>query len=583
MKIPFVICLTPFNESDGQIVKMIPYSFAAAPKCYKCKSVANCYLSKDNKTPQWYCSVCKKRNVFTSAHMQTYINMQSESKVFDLPYPQTLNEVMKYSFTQTVFLFVIEVTSDTFYSGFVHTAIQRIRELFINRDVGEVSIFLINSQMHYPTINQQSVSLTTCEDILETDLPPLRKFFFKLDSQKKQFLDFLDFIEGVQPSETSISLIDIMKIIVNFASNINISVSFLVSNLVNGNFQQYKDLSISTLHTMIPFDLFLVDNSKVDFSVLREVNLISNGFFNIYSQTQADLFSNEFVQRIQENRYNEIEILAKLPPELKINDIRGCGVRTSNNVFTLLTMNSHNSVYFYIDFSSSYIPQNSELGFQFQVIYYDNKFKRIVRIINHSVKTYEGFEMLSNHADFDVLVSGCTIQAIDTGRETNNCNNAAKEMISFSENFHTNKFASYFFRNQKTFDIMMIENAFNSSALLSKSVNWPLLSGRQPNDIILFLAPYAYKISRVSTTIIGPLHINEMDFKNCCYYVKLPNKQGVIYLSMNEDLNEWIYGLNYPPLSNTIAQLCQESRIEFIHPVYSQSNPIFQRFLTLKV
>ncbi|OHT10865.1 hypothetical protein TRFO_19761 [Tritrichomonas foetus] len=577
MNIPLVVCLSPFTNFKENI-NTLAFPFQAAVKCYRCEALSS---SPQQTHASWYCPVCGRKNSSTSSYMRDYMEKQSKWLVYDLPHPQNSKEALKYSFRQTVFLFVLEVSPATKESGFVHEALVRIKETIQNVHVGEVLIFLINESLHFPMIRNDSVSIVSSSDVLETVFPPKRKFFFRLDSQKKLLYEFIDAADKIEGSVVDISLLDMMKIVRMFCYRVNVSTIFFVSQMATGDWKNYQNFALETLHTIIPFDFFILDINKSDYSAIREMTLITNGFYNIYSQTQADLFASELVHRINELRYNEIKISAKVPPTLKIVDIRGCGVRTTSSTFTLLTMSPRNSVYFYLDFAGRQISHGTTLNLQFHVFHYDCKFKMKVRVINHSIKVYEGFEMTNNAANLYILLSGCVNQAIDTARETNNCVNSVKEMKKLNDIFHANKYASSYFRNQKTFELMMFENALKSSNILTKPDLWPLLLGKNPNDIVLFMAPVAYQIFLGEMSVIGPLHLSEIDFNKGSFYIKLANRQGVICLSLRENLQDWINAISIPPLSDAITQICTETRIEILHPSFSQMNIFYQRLIAL--
>lgn len=562
-KIPFIISLSPFNDKNENQVKNYQYSYCYVPKCCRCKAVSFPTVIKDKqytKKSYWLCPICKQENLYKPSYLKIHSLFDSDFTTIDFHCP-TLKHKPKlienqpiFSYQNKSFLFVLELTTSTQNNKFFHEALNCIKKQMENKNEGCVSIFIVNSHLHFPTIQKNGVTLTTTYDIVDNEFPPFHKIFFNLDSQKKKFLDFIEFIDSsVQNNSlkkdetTDVSIFNILQSIINLIQNKNIKCLFLASQIVKDNedhsiYKSFKELTFSNIDKIYPFDFFLIENmnSNHNFDVLRENIFIANGYINFYndSSSQISFFSNDFCDRIDHYHYDKVDISAIVPPSLKITDIHGCGVRISNNEFSLKTMDINDSIYYFIDFSSSEINNSESLNFQFQVIYHDLNNECRIRIINYQIITYDGIEITTNNFDYGVIISGCINQAIDVAREEENVSKAVETMKKFNQIFNTEKNEKLFFQQNGLFQINCFQIILNSSIKnLYLPLFWTLILGKLPNDIQLLFSPFLYKINLENFLFNGPFLINN-NFEPGIYLIILTKNRGALFAFGNENASQ---------------------------------------------
>ncbi|KAK8838358.1 hypothetical protein M9Y10_032983 [Tritrichomonas musculus] len=598
LKIPFILCLSPFHVSDENDVKFISFPYLYAPRCYKCNSISFPPIirsSKYGKPSKWECPICHQQNVFRSSYLKLHPDLEPAPPVVDFFYPfsnhKITNKQPTFNFQNKSFLFVLELTASTQKHQFFHESLVCIKKQMENRDEDQVSIFIINSHLLYPTIHQKDVSLTSTYDINDNLYPPIEKLFFNLADQKQLFLEFIDYVDksvqnnSLQANEnTDVSLLDVLQNISKLISNKNIKCVFLVSQIVKDNenhslFKIFKELTFSMMETILPFDFFLIENvfSNQSFDVLREVFCIGNGFVNFYnnSSSQIQFFSEDFSEQINRLHYNKIYINAIMPPSFKIIDIRGCGVRTLENSFSLMTMSLNDSIYYFIDFSGSEIGIGECLNFQFQMAYHDSSGNRRIRIINCPIYSYE---LATFHINYSVLVSGCINQAIDTAREEDLIDKASETMKKFNQIFTSDKNAKTVFQNpDQQFQINWFYDVMNSSlSNLYLPLFWPFMLGKMPIDIQLLSSPLFYKIDQGNYNFAGPFLLSNMKLDDGTYYVLLPKNRGALFvlsrdnnmssnfvveMKNNSELNEKVQQI-FPELKTVIIEFPIQSIID---------------------
>lgn len=602
LKIPFIICLSPFNEKSENQVKNYKYSYHYVPKCYHCNSVSFPTVSKNkqyNKHSFWVCPICHKENIYKLSYLKIYSYFDHESKAIDFYYSQTPKPKLVepqpiFSYQNKSFLFVLELTTSTQNHQFFHEALLCIKKELENKNEGEISIFIVNSHLHFPVIRKNDVVLTTTYEIIDNEFPPFQKMFFDLSSQKKLLFEFIDFIDSSvanktieQSGVTEISLFDILQSIVKLIRNKNIKCIFLVSQIVKDNenhsiYKSYKEFIFSNIKSILPFDFFLIENmySNHNFDVLRESFFISNGFINFYNNnsSQISFFSNDFCDRINHIQYSRIGISAIIPPSLKINDIHGCGIRASDNDFSLKTMDKSDSIYYFVDFSSSEIPNGEPLNFQFQVIYHDYNNEPRIRIIDFQLIAYDGLEIETSKVNCDVLISGCMNHAIDIAREEEKINKAVDTMKDFEHDFNSDKNAKFFFQHQnqsQPFQINWFQNILNTSLnSLYLPLFWPLILGKYPTDIQLLLSPLLYKINLDGFDVIGPSMISNKNFETGIYFIVLQRNRGALFALCKEEDTKTLSLIldikNNLELKEKIQKLFPESTMTIIdNPIQS--------------
>lgn len=608
IKIPFIISLAPFNEKYENQVKNFKYSYYYVPKCCRCKAISFPAIIKNkqyNRHSYWNCLICDQENIFKSSYLKIHSYFESDSTIFDFYHPilqqkpKFTEDQPTFSYQNESFLFILELTSSTQNHQFFIEALNCIKNQMENKNTGFVSIFIVNSHFHFPTIQRNSTTLTTTYDIINHEFPPFQKLFFDLSNQKKLFLDFILFLNASvqnhsldQTETTDISIYDIFQIIIKLVQNKNIKCIFLASQIAKDNenhsiYKSIKELTFSMADSVLPFDFFLIENmySNHNFDILRENVFISNGFINFYNDcsSQISFFSDDFCDRINNFHYDKVDIRAIVPPSLKIADIHGCGVRTSDTDFSLTTMDINDSIYYFVDFSSSEINHGESLYFQFQVIYHDSNNERRIRIINHQIIAYDGIEMATSKINCGVLLAGCINQAIDAAREEENVNKAIETMKQFYQIFNSEKNAKFFFQHQnQPFQINWFQNILNASLNnLYLPLFWSFLLGKLSDDIQLLFSPLLYKINLNDFSSIGPFLISNSNFDPGIYFIVLAKNRGALFAFCKE---------NESQNSNMISEIDKEKvqemfpkiKMTFICSPIQSVNDLKKNFLILQ-
>lgn len=559
-KLPNVISFYPFSSVNNNIIISMPFAYAEAPKCHRCKSVffLQSPIFTQNGKPRWTCPICRHINMLTSNILQKHKLDLSHFSIFDFSNQSLSTSKQKKSNRnessakhktaskkQNCILFIIELTTATKNPGFFHESLKTIQNRLETIEHGDISIFLVNSHLHFPIVSANSVRLVSLYEFDQNfPFPPTQNLFFHVPEQKSLLSDFIHRLDsfntyGIDIENDHISLFKLMENFISLFQNKHVYFIFIASRIVGfESISEYKNLVLANLNSFHHFDFFLIENNpQNNFDHLRELIFITNGYFKIYrpSSIQLFLFANDFADRLNANQNHFVETTVIVPAELKIVDIYGCGVRTGLNSFSMSTMNQNDSIYYTFDYATSDIELNSLLTIQFQTTYYDSNLTPRIRMINYSISVQFGCQEALKHANLIVLLSGCINHSIDKAREEGNIEKASQILNSFS--FHK--------QIKESTSICFTSVLRESLKRLQIPLFWPFLLGKTPLNVKQAIQPLVYQLNLITTDAKPYVfqkvinfsnnddnHLFEADyiFEDGLYWIQLPFDNNLLFM-----------------------------------------------------
>ncbi|OHT03519.1 hypothetical protein TRFO_29131 [Tritrichomonas foetus] len=586
LKMPFVVAVTPFPR-DAPAPLTLNYTFQHAPICKNCTAIASNRYIKCPDGLNWLCQECSTKNEFSDKFQPIENSLQSKVSIVDTYFPRPQddpNKILPPSSRPSFYFLVIERTDATINNGLFKATLDKIRETILTKNKGLFSVFVYDTFLHFPVVNSESMSfsMSTIMDLEDAQLPPAESCFFQLDSEKELITKYLDYLEnGIQVLPPMIKLFDLVKMLNTFAWRARIPIVYVTSQVDVGTSEEYRNLSLEILRntTSMKFMCLKPAGSGPDFSPLSEFAMVINARVTIFSQSQVNYLPTDIINTMLEPTYVDVLIFTIMPPCFKIADVKGNGLRRSEQTFTIPYMSPNDTVYFYIDYNVGKIDQASP-SVQFQVRFIDAKHQRYIRTMSTAFTLVNNISTVASLCDYDVFIASSYIRCIDKAREFDTSSAALEELSKVRGEFTNDSFSKLFFLSLDPLTRQKIECALSVGKHFLIPTNYPMILGRSPIDISRFFAPLAYKFNLYSTELQGPFTLSGCRINSGALYIQLNNSRGLVLLSDNEDVNKWVEAVGQSPISDLIATICHERVIEIIAPSISADHTLYRHVLT---
>lgn len=582
MKIPLVIGVTPF-PSVSTAPPLLDCNFRQVPHCPNCGAIVNyqpdycqngasfiCKFCHD-KVTQWGLNASPNSPLYSSSVFDTYFPESTEKET-------SFNEnSRKIKFTPELHLLVIEKTEATWKSGLFIETIKKIKEMIMELDEGYYSVFVFNKLLKVPYItgNNKGLRIINIVDLSSDVLPTPDKIFFNLKTQKELFLGFMDILmEEEEVLIPSLILYDLITSLMIYCNKYGIPALLVTSQNEVGFIDKYREFGFKAMKLFCSFNICCVrSNDKIDYSPLSELALLANVHVSIYSQEQNNILPQTIINMLLQPNFPNIIVNGVIPSEFKIVDIKGSGLRRTNNSFLISSLSENDTIYFYLEYDVSSLNTLTQF-IQFHCRYFDYKRQRIVRIMSMSFNIGD-LQNVSINTDFDMFIASFVISAIDKARENQNANSAINEIKKYKSIYFDDKFAVSFFRQQPSFITCKVQSAFINAGKLLTSESFSYLMSNSPSNISLFLSPIGYSFNLNSTEMQGPFPISGYKLESGALYIKMSVNNAVILLSSCEDIEQWSQAIVSSPTNELINQACTEKVIEILSPLTSKKHPFY--------
>ncbi|OHT04108.1 hypothetical protein TRFO_06408 [Tritrichomonas foetus] len=590
LSIPITIAVTPFPRNVGN-PSISPYNLQNSPKCRECSAFLNKKIQNSNSFLN--CPICGHKNSNINIDEMSY-STQLDNYVFDMHFPENRNahkneNIPNVEYDPSVYLLVIECSEETLKNGLFQSTIQKMKDTFMNKNKGVISVFIFNSNLYVPFVlkNNKSFSISSICDLENITFPPPKTMFFDLSNEKDLFSKYLDFLLTFPPSQTTVKLFDIVKSINQFCGSFKIPVVIVTSTTMVGNSQEFRDFAIDNMRNTTAFKFFCVSPSnaisKPDFSPITELSLLLNSKMKIFSQSQIYILPSEIIQELFEPVFFDVIVYSLFPENFKIFDIKGSGLRRSGKSFYLPYISLNDTIYIYLEYGPKLT--SSSPAYQIQVRYLDeSKRNRFARSISSNFIMLNNFSEIVRNINFDVFLASTFVKCVDKARE-NDIHETAngvvfEEFEKVKKDFYGNEFFNLFFHEQKGIIVPQVNCAFSVGKFLLNPDNFSSIMGRNPDDISRFVSPICFKMFLNCQQLEGPIILKDLKLDYGAAYIKLNNNRALILLHQNEDIQKWTEAIQSPPLDSLIAQISEETVVEIVSPQISQDHNLYKHLVT---
>lgn len=607
MNIPLVLSITPFPRQYKTSPPILPLPFSQIPVCKNCNCVLN--YKSSIREEKYFCSVCRTPNKLSPDFSYRLKNFpEIKQSVYDIYFPdRKLREdeiIQKPIETPKLFLLVIERSEITINNGIFVKTIQKIKETFINRNDGVISVFVFDSQLHVPLTfykNKQNFKILSICDIEDenTTLPEAKFLFFDVKTEKKILVEYLDFLISSTSTDLSqinsfnlLKMYDLVKVLDSFCRDFKIPISIIASRCPIGTIVQYQNLALEIIRNSTSFKFFCINPSNEtarsnDFTALSTFSMIVNSKCQVYSLCQVNSLPGDIINEMLDSIYFDNLFFVIIPQHFSIIDIKGPGLRRSENSIMIPAISPGDSVYAYLDYSVRSIQAGTH-NIQAYVRFLDSHRRRFIRIINLSLYGSAGDPLVMyQDISYNVFIASTIISFVDKARESSEMKIPIEEFTAVVKKFVENN--NIYVLAQGSLVNPTINSAFAMARVFFQNpMNFPLIMGKSPLDVVRFFVPLGYSIDNVnSVEMKGPFLLNNLNFYFGALYVKMHNKRALIIINEHaegyktEMAQEWVGAISRPPLQNSIQLASQEENkvIEIIFPSISADHNLYKHVM----
>lgn len=583
MKLPIVAAITPFPRNTTP-PPILSYPFQNAPICKQCGAIASNRYIKCPDSVHWLCQCCSNKNAFTAKFQPIENSFQSQVSVVDAFLPKDPNEPFKIlppCYKPDFFFLIIERTDATMNNGLFKTILDKLRETLLTKS-GRLAIFYYDTYLHIPMISKERgfFHVSTIFDLEGALLPPAESCFFQIEKDGEILNKYLDYLENAPVLPPMMKLFDLVKAINAFSSRARIPTVFLTSQVEIGTSTQYREFALSQMKNAVPLKFLCLTPfmAPPDFSPLSELSLLLNSKVQVFSQSQLNYLPTDLLNALIEPTFIDPLIYVILHPSLKIIDVKGNGIRRTEQSFSTAYLSPNDTIYVFLGYKNATMDQPSP-SIQFQVRYHDSRRRRYIRTISYSYTLVDNMGTVTQLYDFDVYIASVFIRCIDKAKEFGSPQAALDQFKIIREEFVDDKFARLFYFSLEPLTRSKIENAFGVAPYFLTQINFPLIMGRGPIDISLFFAPEAYMFDSHSTQMQGPITLSGVKIASGALYIRLNNGRGLILLGEKENVQQWVEAIGVPPINELINSVCKERVIEIVAPSISSEHNLYKHVM----
>lgn len=587
--IPLMLSVTPFPKSVSDQPPLLPLFYTNTLKCYYCHGLANIYCRNDEIHNKWICPLCTRPNYKLEEKKMKLFEPQFQNSTFDSMNPsKSEKKETKFQINRSpdVYFIIFELSLSTFRSGIYKSLITQVREYFSKVKRGYISILVYNNAIHLPMISKKNFRVITIPDIDDVTLPSVKHFFINLKQKKNEFNQYMDYLETLQPQEVTIPLLDIMNICEPFCKRACLTPIIVLSESFIDNKEKFQEFGIKLTKEVFKMDLFCIEGAKlVDFSNLSEFSMITNSVFRIFTEQQPEIIANEILHQITTPRYIDCMIIARYPPEIKIIDIKGSGIRTNNENFKLTSLSEDDTIYYIFNYEARELNMKAHqyVCFQFDVQYYDTIDNRIVRSITFPIPIVGDIPVDRPFINFDLLIAGCAMEAINYGRENNDPKATIYIIQQYQKNFFKDRLPIYSISRHDLYEQNKLIQALRVGYLLAAPVLSSLVYGRIPIDISLLLSPIVYSIDLLGGNYYGPFLISRtLPKEKEAFYIKYNSRMAALLINNIGENQLWYDALRSEILAPVIQAICTESYIQIIAPNMSENLYSYKHIMAIR-
>jgi hypothetical protein len=581
LRIPLCLAVTPF-PSGLPDPPFLPYNFAAAPGCSRCRAKATTRYIHCPDGQGWLCPICNNKTAYTTQFPSLANSAQVTAPVweaFSFPASADFETVFESPVQRRTdrFLLVLEL-SDLSKPIYV-LVLDRLRLVANERGSGRFSVFVVNSGLHFPLIrsDRKGFSLVTARDLEDMCLPPIGDLFFDLEEERELFWGYLEFLKGLLVEPVVGTYLSVLNALNSICIEDRIPVVWLTAVLAiddSGKMREFASQQVfkPTTH----FDIFVIQPPVCppDFGALSDLTLYLNVRIQYCDLSQYAVLPDEILRTLFEVKLVDVVIYCSPSSPLKVSDILGSGFRRADKQFALTSLGVGDSVYFYFDYEVPVVKFFSP-AVQFQVRYFDALGRRVIRQMTTSFTLVDNMYTCSLNVDYDMCIAAIAVSVVDKNRANPAIEGVHEALSEVRAGLFDDTFARLFLLQIEKVMRHRLEESLTKGRELLSRVALSQVMGRHPQDIVSFLAPLGYHFGLDSESMEAPMLLRGHPIETGAYYIVMPNRHGIILLAAREEVEVWARAVNEVPLKDVIATVCQERVVEILAPSTSATHPLY--------
>lgn len=574
MKIPLSAVVVPFPKDVGA-PPLLPHRVSKCAVCKKCKAFASARSVPCPDGSGWLCGFCEHKNPFVSGS-QEYFAAQHQSSVWDVDVNTDGGGVTQDPFYH---LLVIELSEASVNNGLFNFVIESLEKKVETLDSGRFCVCVFNRGIQFPVVTSDGkrYSMATMIDLEDSCFPSPDTMFFDLEDGKETFLAYLNYLKTLKSGPPSAGVLQLVKAFNDFAVSEKIPVVLVTCQANIEPIEKFREYaSTMAFKAQCNLEIWTVkpEMYQPDYSGLSELAIFVNAKVHLCDPVQMNVLPGEIVKSLFDPKFTDVVIFSVMSPCFKVKEIFGAGYWRSEQAFTVPALGANDSVYFVLDYDVSQV-KTAAPGIQFQVRYFDQEGRRVLRVISTWFSIVDNMNTCAMHAYYDVVAATLMHQALDKIREFGSMEAFRAKLEELKKGYIEDTFAKLFLMNTDAVSFQRVTNCLTYGGSLVDKVALPSIFGRCPSDVSLFLSPVCYAFNLYSNTMGEPFTANVRPIQGGAYYVKLPDRHGVILLAPTEDVGLWSQAISEPPLSELMASVCQETIVEILSPTTSATHPLF--------
>lgn len=591
MRVPFVIAATPFPSKISAEPLLTPYIYQNALVCSKCHAPAFSSYINCQKDNTWICPLCNHKNNFTQDVPYLNESIQKSSLIYDMPLPMLnlenqeerppAREIQK---KPEFYFLAVEFSPSMVKSGLFEKIISHIKNITQDLKEGKISVYFYNSSLIFPFVhhnsNTKSFTICTIPDVSDGLIPIGKTTFFKLSNEKDQFFKYLDSVSALSPSQSTVSLCSLIKIITPVCRYQDIPLLIITSQTSPGRKEDLYEFGFSNLETSLCITIFSVDSSspseplpvemKPDMSVLNEISIFLNIHIREFERIELPELPIEIEKQLKSPHFYDPYIIVITSPCLVLRDILGRGFRKNRTSFKMANLSLDDTIYFEFEYADKRINTTSPTVV-ILVRYLDARGVRFCRCMSWYFQVADNMYSISQETDFSMFLAHAAVKASEDSRVAEiPYENSMTLFVNNGNKVLEDSFAKLFFLGHKT-GTARISHAFKHGGnIFSKHINCSIFLGSSPNLINCMINPIAYPLSIMMPIPQNASEIKEKALTNWngwdALYIRVRPDKALIFLNYGQNLQLWMQAINSDPLKTVISMIRTEENVLFMNP-----------------
>ena len=302
--------------------------------------------------------------------------------------------------------------------------------------------------------------------------------------------------------------------------------------------------------------------------------MLNNSHLLVFNPIQVQHVTDDIMWRIFCRKSARALILVNKNDFFDITDIRGCGLRRTQNSIFLTCLEPGDTVYFTFTYAGP--KQNTARpSMVFQMRLRDADGLLFVRTACYNFSLVNNMTTLFQKMNYDVTYASLMLQCIDHGRENNDDLTMQDEVENLRDQIIFDNFIKLLICSAGATRIHEFESFF---AVIKKLVNYVRsaeIMSKTPLDYMRFILPYGFLVMLGSNQVEGPIKLHKFTLQKGALLIQINNDHTVLLLADSEDINQWAASVAFPPLSDIIAQYSTARSLEVMHSKTSGESKVF--------